>query len=311
MPVGPTAEELRDTLCLFQPGIEDMGGEPEADLHSQVQTVLRETLKTVKRAVHLQGAGHRAILSRSEEGRRLRRSDREAGRTLSDDVLDRALLQRHPPTHGAHRRGYVRYWPPDMAVPGRMAGPPGRARRLSLLRRTERPPDRPARARLLHLLHPAFEPPRFRDDHKPDEVFFRLKGLDDAIRRHLSFYAAAQDLASTASGGAKSIYLDKAKDALRDMSRWLQEKQMAAYEVTSQGRPSPCRSGPRGSRFATRRGSDPRNVSTSGRGEHHLRHRAKQPVRRGGARVSHLLGAGDRIQPEATRPECAARAGRR
>src|SRR5690606_887026 len=47
---------------------------------------------------------------------------------------------------------------------------------------------------------------------------------------------AAQDLASTASGGAKSIYLDKAKDALRDMSKWLQEKQMTAYEVTYQGK---------------------------------------------------------------------------
>lgn len=26
VPVGPTAEELRDTLCLYQPGIEDLGG---------------------------------------------------------------------------------------------------------------------------------------------------------------------------------------------------------------------------------------------------------------------------------------------
>jgi hypothetical protein len=42
-------------------------------------------------------------------------------------------------------------------------------------------------------------------------VFFRLKGLDDAIKHHLSFYAAALDLASTASGGAKAIYLDKAR----------------------------------------------------------------------------------------------------
>jgi hypothetical protein len=42
VPIGPTAEELRDTLCLFQPGIEDMGGDPAADLLSLVQTVLRE-----------------------------------------------------------------------------------------------------------------------------------------------------------------------------------------------------------------------------------------------------------------------------
>jgi hypothetical protein len=32
VPVGPTAAELRDTLCLYQPGIEDMGGDPADDL---------------------------------------------------------------------------------------------------------------------------------------------------------------------------------------------------------------------------------------------------------------------------------------
>jgi hypothetical protein len=47
VPIGPTAEELRDTLCLYHPGIEELGGEPAADLLSQVQVVLREIVKTV------------------------------------------------------------------------------------------------------------------------------------------------------------------------------------------------------------------------------------------------------------------------
>jgi hypothetical protein len=42
VPIGPTAAELRDALCLFQPGIEDMGGDPAENLLSMVQTVLRE-----------------------------------------------------------------------------------------------------------------------------------------------------------------------------------------------------------------------------------------------------------------------------
>ncbi|MDI1245535.1 MAG: DUF6079 family protein, partial [Rhodoferax sp.] len=40
VPIGPTAEELRDTLCLYQPGIEELGGEPAADLLTAVQTTL-------------------------------------------------------------------------------------------------------------------------------------------------------------------------------------------------------------------------------------------------------------------------------
>jgi len=46
-PLGATARELRDSLCLFQPGIEELGGDPADDLLSQVETVLREIHKTV------------------------------------------------------------------------------------------------------------------------------------------------------------------------------------------------------------------------------------------------------------------------
>ena len=99
----------------------------------------------------------------------------------------------------------------------------------------DRPTAQPERDFYIYFIQP-FEPPRFRDESKVDEVFFRLKGLDDAIKRHLAFYAAAQELASTASGAAKAIYLDKARDALRDMNKWLQDKQMSAFEVTYQGK---------------------------------------------------------------------------
>ena len=45
--LGATAEELRDALCLYQSGIEGLGGDPADDLLSQVETVLREIHKTV------------------------------------------------------------------------------------------------------------------------------------------------------------------------------------------------------------------------------------------------------------------------
>ena len=46
-PLGATAQELRDGLCLTQPGIEDLGGEPADDLLTLVETVLREIRRTV------------------------------------------------------------------------------------------------------------------------------------------------------------------------------------------------------------------------------------------------------------------------
>lgn len=236
VPVGPTAEELRDTLCLFQPGIEDMGGEPEADLLSLVQTVLRETLKTVNGQFISKAPDTEQYYLDLKKDVDYDAQIEKRAEALSDDALDRAyysairqLMERTDETtyvtghsiwqyqiewqdHRVERSGYLFFGAPN-----------------------DRPTAQPERDFYIYFIQP-FEPPRFRDDHKADEVFFRLKGLDEAIKGHLSFYAAAQDLASTASGGAKSIYLDKAKDALRDMSKWLQEKQMTAYEVTYQGK---------------------------------------------------------------------------
>lgn len=236
VPVGPTAEELRDTLCLFQPGIEDMGGEPEADLLSLVQTVLRETLKTVNGQFISKAPDTEQYYLDLKKDVDYDAQIEKRAEALSDDALDRAyysairqLMERTDETsyvtghsiwqyqiewqdHRVERSGYLFFGAPN-----------------------DRPTAQPERDFYIYFIQP-FEPPRFRDDHKADEVFFRLKGLDEAIKRPLSFYAAAQDLASTASGGAKSIYLDKTKDALRDMSKWLQEKQMTAYEVTYQGK---------------------------------------------------------------------------
>ncbi len=236
VPVGPTAAELRDTLCLYQPGIEEMGGDPADDLLTAVQTTLREIVKTVNGQFISKAADTEQYYLDLKKDVDYDAQIEKRAEALSDDALDRAyygaikqLMERTDEStyvtghqiwqyqiewqeHRVDRNGYLFFGAPN-----------------------DRPTAQPERDFYVYFIQP-FEPPRFRDESKADEVFFRLKGLDDAIRRHLSFYAAAQDLASTASGGAKAIYLDKAKDALRDMSKWLQEKQMTAYEVTYQGK---------------------------------------------------------------------------
>lgn len=236
VPVGPTAEELRDTLCLFQPGIEEMGGEPEADLLSLVQTVLRETLKTVNGQFISKASDTEQYYLDLKKDVDYDAQVEKRSEALSYDALDRAyysavrqLMERTDET--SYVTGH-QIWEYQIEWQDRRVE---RSGYLFFGAPNERPTAQPERDFYVYFIQP-FEPPRFRDDHKGDEVFFRLKGLDDTIKRHLSFYAAAQDLASTASGGAKSIYLDKARDALRDISKWLQEKQMTAYEISYQGK---------------------------------------------------------------------------
>lgn len=236
VPVGPTAEELRDTLCLFQPGIEDMGGDPSDDLLTAVQTTLRETLKTVNGQFISKAPDTEQYYLDLKKDVDYDAQIEKRAEALSEDSLDRAyfgairqLMERTDESsyvtghqiwqyqiewqeHRVERIGYLFFGAPN-----------------------DRPTAQPERDFYLYFIQP-FDPPRFRDDHKADEVFFRLKEPDDSIRRLLRFYAAAQELALTASGGAKSVYLDKARDALRDMSKWLQEKQLEAFEVTYQGK---------------------------------------------------------------------------
>ena len=236
VPIGSTAEELRDTLCLYQPGIEDMGGEPAADLLSLVQTVLRETIKTVNGQFISKAPDTEQYYLDLKKDVDYDAQVEKRAEALSDDALDRAyygaIRQLMERTDEATYVTGHQIWQYQIEWQDRRVDRNGY---LFFGAPNDRPTAQPERDFYIYFIQP-FEPPRFRDESKADEVFFRLKGLDDAIKHHLSFYAAAQDLASTSSGGAKVIYLDKAKNALRDMSKWLQEKQMTAYEVTYQGK---------------------------------------------------------------------------
>jgi hypothetical protein len=240
VPVGPTAAELRDTLCLYQPGIEGMGGDPADDLLTAVQTTLREIVKTVNgqfisKAQQGDKTGEQYYLDLKKDVDYDAQIEKRA-EALSDDALDRAyygaikqLMERTD--ESTYVTGH-QIWQYQIEWQDRRVDRNGY---LFFGAPNDRPTAQPERDFYVYFIQP-FELPRFRDENKSDEVFIRLKGWDDAIKRHLAFYAAAQDLASTASGGAKAVYLDKAKDALRDMSKWLQEKQMTAFEVTYQGK---------------------------------------------------------------------------
>lgn len=236
VPIGPTAEELRDTLCLYQPGIEDMGGEPAADLLSLVQTVLREILKTVNGQFISKAPDTEQYYLDLKKDIDYDAQIEKRAEALSGDTLDRAyysaikqLMERTDET--TYVTGH-QIWQYQIEWQDRRVDRNGY---LFFGAPNDRPTAQPERDFYIYFIQP-FEPPRFRDESKTDEVFFRLKGLDKEIKGHLAFYAAALDLASTASGSAKAIYISKAQDVLRAMSKWLQEKQMTAFEVTYQGK---------------------------------------------------------------------------
>ncbi|WP_162175314.1 DUF6079 family protein [Burkholderia sp. AU4i] len=235
VPIGPTAAELRDALCLFQPGVEEMSGDPAENLLSMVQTVLREVLKTVNGQFISKAPDTEQYYLDLKKDIDYDAQIEKRAEALSEDALDRAY-------YSAIKA--LMECSDDLRYPGfqiwqyQIEWQERRVERMGYLffgAPNDRPTAQPERDFYIYFIQP-FDKPKFSDANLADEVFFRLKSPDEDYKRYLSQYAAALDLASTASGGAKAIYLSKAQESLRSMSKWLQEKQMTAFEVTYQGK---------------------------------------------------------------------------
>ena len=236
--LGATANELRDSLCLYQQGIEDLGGIPADDLLSQVETVLREIHKTVSgQFISVNRDNHQYYLD-------LKKSDdydaliEKRAESLEPSQLDhyyyealRRVVLEDPAM--PFYTGTYRIWAHELEWIEKKTSRKGY---LFFGTPNERPTAIPPTDFYLYFIQP-FEPPRFPNEKKADEVFFRLTGVDDTFRNNLRGYAAALDLASTSSGQAKSNYESKAyNEFLGGLVKWLQEHMASAFEVTYQGK---------------------------------------------------------------------------
>ena len=233
-PIGVSPEELRDTLSLYQPGIEDLGGEPADDLLSQVETVLREIHRTVSGQFISENSDNRQYYLDLKKIEDYDAHIEKRGESLDDARLDRAYYQAlrrvMECTDDTYVTGY-QIWQHELEWPEKRAARQGY---LFFGAPNERSTAVPPRDFYLYFIQP-FEPPKFKDEKKGDEVFFSLRKPDNEFRNTLIRYAAARDLASTHSGQAKITYESKAGDFLKEMVRWLQKHMTEQFEVAHQG----------------------------------------------------------------------------
>ena len=233
--LGATAEELRDGLCLYQPGIEELGGDPADDLLSQVETVLREIHKTVNGQFISSNSDNRQFyldLKKTDDFDALIEKRAES---LDASQLDRyyyvALRRLMECTDQTYVTGY-KIWQHELEWIERKAARQGY---LFFGAPNERSTAIPPRDFYLYFIQP-LDAPYFKDEKNSDELFLRLTNMDSEFRTVLGNYAASLDLASTSSGHAKSTYESKSSHFLRDLVQWLQKHMTDAFEVTYQGR---------------------------------------------------------------------------
>lgn len=235
-PMGATAEELRDRLCLYDPLIAELGSdEPDKDLQTHVETVLREVHKTVSGQFISLNSDNRQFyldLKKTDDFDAL--IDRRA-ESLDPTQLDRfyyeALKRVMECQDSTYVTGY-KIWQHEISWQEHKAARTGY---LFFGAPNERSTAVPNRDFYIYFIQPN-DPPKFKDDKLSDEVFLRLKGADEEFQKSLTSYAAALDLASTSSGHAKSTYESKATQFLKSLVQWLQKHMTDAFEVTYQGR---------------------------------------------------------------------------
>ena len=235
-PMGASAEELRDRLCLFDPLIAELGSdEPDKDLQTHVETVLREIHKTVSgQFISFNADNYQFYLDLKKTDDFDALIDKRAD-SLGSGQLDRfyyeALKRAMECQDATYVTGY-KIWQHELVWQDHKAARTGY---LFFGAPNERSTAVPQRDFYLYFIQPN-DPPRFKDTREPDEVFFRLRGTDEEFQTALKSYAAALDLAATSSGHAKATYESKANSFLKKLVQWLQMHMSDAFEVTYQGR---------------------------------------------------------------------------
>ena len=229
-PIGASAEELRDDLCLFIPLPEE-----DADfLKTTVETVLREITKTVSGqfiSANPDNGQYYLDLKKDIDYDSLIVQKADG---LTPEQMDRyyfeALARAMECADSTYVSGY-RIWEHELEWRDH------KVTRLGYLffgAPNERSTAQPPRDFYLYFVQP-FEPPPISDENNTDEVFFRLTEKDDTLNNALKLYAGARELAYTATAGTRRIYEEKANNHLQHIVRWLRANMATTYEVTCKG----------------------------------------------------------------------------
>ena len=234
-PIGLTVEQLRDDLCLLPPDL------PEVDatfLKITIDTIVDEIVKAVSGQFVTENPDNGQIYFDVDKDVDYEQKIQERAASLDDDKLDEAYFQALGQVLDVNTAPYVsgyRIWEYD--VPWADHGVT-RFGYLFFGAPNERSTAQPPRDFYVYFLQP-FDPTPFKDEQKPDEVFFRLEHPDEEFTKVLRTYAGARALAGESTAKSRDIYLDKADKALQAMVSWLRRHMGVAITATYQGETKP------------------------------------------------------------------------
>ena len=233
--IGLTSAEMREMLCVYD-SICAEEDDPVTALRDQISVVMKKLMTAVAGQYITKNDQNDQYYIDVKKTVDIEQMIEKKAAGLDDEALDRAyftalgqiLEVNDMPTavanykiweydriqwfsHKTFRRGYLFFGAPN-----------------------ERSTAQPPRDYYIYFLHP-FAKVQFLDEAKMDEVFFRLEGADDELKKQLGFYAAAMELAATQTGVLKAHFQQKSLQHLQKIGGWLQAKGLDAFSVTYKG----------------------------------------------------------------------------
>lgn len=231
--LGLTPEELKDNLFLH---IDLLDDEDAADfLKTTVESVLKEIQKTVSYQYISANESNGQYFLDIKKDVAVDDLIEQKAEGLVDDQLDRYYFEALKLATQVADSTYVtnyRIWLHELAWPIRKVTRQGY---MFFGAPNERSTAQPPRDFYIYLLQP-FAPPKFKDEQKSDEVFFKLVDKDETFMRALTLYAGAKEMATTAASSTKKLYESKAEAYLKQLVKWLRENLTTAFELTYKGK---------------------------------------------------------------------------
>ncbi|KUK87562.1 MAG: putative ATPase, VrlK family, partial [Mesotoga infera] len=228
--IGPTIDELRDDLLIYDPAIEDLGGDPQENLSTMVEGVLNKIINIVSGqyiAFIKENGQYYLDLNKTIDFDSQIEKKRS---TMSDEAFNKNYYSILAKLMECSDRTYVpghRIWQYELLWQSK------NSTRLGYLffgQPNERSTAHPPRDFYIYFL-PLFKTGSFKDEGSEDEVFFSIADIDRDFEDNLKNYAAALELSQTA-GSHKTTYIRLSEGYLSRCTSWLTENLVSAYSVT-------------------------------------------------------------------------------
>ena len=228
-PLGVTAEELRDQLCLWT-----SLPEPDADfLASTVQVALKEIMRTVSGQYISYNDGNGQYYLNLKKDIDFDTKINERGNFMEERDLNRyfynALRELLNLRTSVHVTGFL-IWRDELLWAEKNVMRPGY---LFFGPPNERSTAQPPLDWYIYFL-PPFGDGKSKWTSTPDEVIFRLEGLGSEFEAMVRKFAGAQAMAAE-SPSHRQTYQDKADQHLRELITWLRQNFNTHLRVTHEG----------------------------------------------------------------------------